>query len=112
MFPVVPVVSKLVILTPFPTVLPKVTPPVPEATVKAPAPETSPSKDTRVSVVVRVGEPERVTGPVKVCPPVVVIFCPMEMAPVVPVVARLVKGVAPTTPFKLIPPLPASRTTA
>ena len=63
-FPVVPVVDKLVMLVPAPIVLPKVNPPVPEVTVKAPAPETSSEKVTRLSVVVKVGEPERVTGPV------------------------------------------------
>ena len=72
--PVVPDVDKLVMSTPAPTVLPKVNPPVPVVTVKAPAPETSPEKVTKLSVEVSVGEPESVTGPVKVCTSVVEIF--------------------------------------
>ena len=73
-FPVVPVVSKLVMFTPFPIVLPKVAPPDPEAMVNAPAPDTSPLKVTRLLVVVRVGDPESVTGPVYVWTPEVVMF--------------------------------------
>ena len=101
--------------------------PEPSPNVTSPEPPTLISKLSSEALIVLLNEMSSVsplpvvlramaepitTPPLYVCAPVVVIFAPMDIVPVVFVVESELRGVPPTTPVNVTPPDPVVRSSA